>query len=75
MDTPDTPAYRAYAYDAGMPWAERLDDALTMFQARTGQAPRGVVVPQATVVEAQTARPELVVDGRIYMQPGHVYVW
>ncbi len=75
MDTTDTPAYRAYAYDVRMPLAEQLEDALTTFQARTGQAPRGVVVPQAAVVEAQTAQPELVVDGRTYMQPGHVYVW
>jgi len=75
MDTTPTPAYHAYAYDARMPLAEQLKDALTTFQARTGQTPQGVVVHQAMVVEAQAAQPELTIDGRTYMQPGHVYVW
>lgn len=75
MDTTTTPAYHAYAYDVRLPLAEQLEDALTTFQARTGQTPRGVVVHQALVVEAQNARPDLVIDGRTYMQPGHVYVW
>ena len=75
MDTTNTPAYHAYAYDVRVPLAEQLEDALTTFQARTGQTPQGVVVPQPAVVEAQTAQPGLVVEGRTYVRPGHVYVW
>ena len=75
MDTTPMPAYHAYAYDLRVPLAEQLEDALTTFQARTARTPQGVVVPQAAVVEAQTAQPRLVVEGRTYVRPGHVYVW
>ena len=74
MDTTNTPAYHAYAYNVRVPLAEQLEDALTTFQTRTGQTPRGVVVPVAVVAEAQAARPELVVEGQTWVQPGNVYV-
>ncbi len=75
MDTPHVPAYHAYAYDKRMPLAEQLEDALATFHTRTGQAPRGVAVPQVAVEEAQVVQPDLIVEGRTHMQPGHVYVW
>jgi hypothetical protein len=74
MDTPNTPAYHAYAYDVRVPLVEQLKDALTTFQARTGQTPQGVVVPVAAVAEAQAAQPEMVVEGQTWVQAGTVYV-